>query len=302
MTLTRRHLLTACSVLPMAACAAQAPSGCSAAQVGSVPMRIERGALIVPVALNRLPVLMVLDTGAERTILEPDVAHELGFHENPAKLSRLYGVGGIMPARPDVTVPELVFGDLRFADLDVAVGDAPLHGPGTPVAGLVGADVFGPLDMDFDFARGQLALYQGSACGGEPLTWNQQTQRIPTYRHGHLTVVDVSLDGAKLTAVIDTGATRSVVLASAAERIGLPTDYMLNVPGSAGEGIGDLPMGMHVHRFGELRIGSTVFVDPILAVGERSMGDLDMLIGLDLLRLRRMWLSADGHGIYFRRA
>lgn len=298
----RRQLLTACAALPVAACAAAQPrAGCRATPVGDLPMRIERGALVVPVALGRLPVLMILDTGAERTILEPNLARELGFRENPTRITRLYGVGGIMPPRADVTVPELTFGDLRYSQLDVALGDAPLHGPGTPVAGLVGADVFGLLDMDFDFAGGRLSLYRGASCG-QPMAWSQQVPPVPITLHGRLTVVEVVLDGTRLNAVIDTGATRSVVLANAAQRIGVRTDYMLNVPGSSGEGIGDLPIGMHLHRFRELRVGQTVFVEPILAVGERSMGDLDMLIGLDLLRLRRMWISPRARAVYFRRA
>jgi predicted aspartyl protease len=295
---TRRQMLAACASLPIAACATQA--SCGVEQLGAVPMRLERGALLVPVALGRQPVLMILDTGAERTILDPTEVVQLGYRENHARISRLVGVGGKMPPRHDVIVPELTFGDLRFINLDVAVGETPMFGHGAPVAGLIGSDILGPLDLDFDFTAGRLDLYHVPACATDPMPWVTSATRLHTIHHGRLTVIEVELDGTPLTAVIDTGATRSVVLADAADRIGLSAEYMLSIRSSSGEGIGGLPMGLHAHRFRELRFGQSVFHNQVLAVGEGRMGDLDMLIGLDLLRLRRMWISPSAGAVYFR--
>jgi predicted aspartyl protease len=296
---TRRQMLASCALLPLAACSAMDAS-CGAERLGSLPMRLERGALLVPVALGQRLVLMILDTGAERTILDPVETERFGYREDPARVSRLVGVGGRMPPRHDVTVPQLTFGDLRFNNLAVAVGETPLFGRGAPVVGLIGGDILGPLDLDFDFAAGRLALYHVPSCSTDPIPWSASASRLQTIRHGRLTVIEVELDGTPLTAVIDTGATRSVLLADAADRIGLRSEYMLSIPSSSGEGIGGLPMGLHAHRFRELRMGQTVFRNQVLAVGEGRMGNLDMLIGLDLLRLRRMWISPSGGAVYFR--
>ena len=298
MPLTRRHLLAACAAFP-AACATRAT--CSATPVGDVPMRIQRGALIVPAALGRQPVLMILDTGAERTVLAPYVAQAQRYPEDPDRISRLYGVGGIMPPRHDVRVTELTFGNLRFSGLAVALGDTPEIAD-TPVVGLLGADVTGPLDLDFDFAAGRLGLYRVEPCTTDPVTWTTPGSRVPTRPHGALTTIEVHLDGTPLNAVIDTGASSSVIFAGAARRMGVAGDYMASIPASTGSGIGALTMDLHRRRFQELRIGPTTYTGPILAVGERGMGDLDMLIGLDILRLHRLWISPATQSVYVRKA
>jgi hypothetical protein len=101
------------------------------------------------------------------------------------------------------------------------------------------------------------------------------------------------IDGRNLRALIDSGASSSLILAPGTVRLGLTPDRLAADPEGNGAAVGPKPVPMHWHRFAELRVGPEVTRDPALwvAPGARVVPIVDMLLGADWLAARRVWLS-----------
>ena len=108
----------------------------------------------------------------------------------------------------------------------------------------------------------------------------------------------MELNGRRITALIDTGAQRTTITAKAAESIGV-TDAMLGagraitVRGIAGE-----QLSSRLHMFSQLKIGDLVIRKPEIVVANVNLKAADMVLGLDLLRTRRFWLSHRARQIF----
>lgn len=300
MSITRRRLLAA---LPLASSLAGCASGpsCGIEPLGTVQLVFDQGSLMVPVKLEGIRARMLIDTGSERTTMDPFVANLLKLPDNPTHLTRLTGVGGATEARRDVVLPELSIGDVTFNAVSLALVDSPpIKGP--PISGLLGSDLLLPLDLDFDFIDGTLALYQPGGCGGEPVMWKLPATRIPLVRSGRLAIVRAIINGTELSAVIDTGANASIVLAEGADRLGLSSGSLAADPSSTGHGVGGKPVAIHRHHFRDFRLGDITINEPILSVSDRRLPGIDMLVGLDVLRRQRMWLSHTAGAVFFERS
>jgi hypothetical protein len=95
-----------------------------------------------------------------------------------------------------------------------------------------------------------------------------------------------------LRALLDTGASASLVTAAGMFRLGLTAAILAHDPGGNGAGVGPTPVYMHLHRFGELRVGPDATRDPTLWVAPVHVVPIvDMLLGADWLRSRRVWIS-----------
>ncbi len=302
MPITRRHLLAAIPALPAMASLPGCASGptCGIEPLGTVQLVFDQGSLMVPVKLEGIRARMLIDTGSERTTMDPFVAGLLKLPDNPTHLTRLTGVGGATEVRRDVVLPELSIGEATFNAVSLAPVDSPpIKGP--PISGLLGSDLLLPLDLDFDFIGGTLALYAPGGCGGEPVMWSQPAMRVPLERSGRLAIVRAVLDNTEISAVIDTGANGSIVLAEGADRLGLRPGSLAGDPSTTGHGVGGKPVAIHRHRFQSFRVGELAINAPILSVSDSRLPGIDMLIGLDILRQQRMWLSHTAGAVFFQR-
>jgi hypothetical protein len=54
----------------------------------------------------------------------------------------------------------------------------------------------------------------------------------------------------------------------------------------------------HLHRFSKLAIGAEVIRDPEVVVSNLQLADADMIIGMDIIGSRRLWLSYGSHKIF----
>ncbi len=295
-------MLSAMPVLPLAACADAAPTlpSCGIQPLGSVPLVVDQGTLLVPVTLEGIRARMMLDTGSERTTIDPYVAGLLRLPDNLAHMSTLNGIGGATQYRRDVVIPEIQIGAAKFTMISLAVVDSPkIKGP--PISGLLGADLLSGYDLDFDFPGDTLSIYRPGGCRGEPVLWSRTNDRIPLVRRGLLSMVRATLDGTEIAAVIDTGASSSIVMAGAAARMGLGAAQLMGDPGGTARGVGANAPNYRRHRFRRLQVGPLGFDAPELNVSDARVSGIDMLIGLDLLRQNRMWLSHTAGAVFFQR-
>src|SRR5262249_20295043 len=153
-----------------------------------------------------------------------------------------------------------------IADTSVTVGPLPVSEvAGRPVAGLLGRDFLSPFDLDLDLPHHRLTLYDVHECTSGFLPWTLPYAALPASTPvGAALVVPAMVDGRPLRALVDTGASASLVTAPGMFRLGLTPGLLAHDPAGNGRGIGPRPVPMYRHRFSELRVGPEVTHHPVL--------------------------------------
>jgi predicted aspartyl protease len=182
--------------------------------------------VLVHAMLNhREPVTLLLDTGATRTMLTPDIARRLGL--NPAvdtPRSPIVLLGGQRAQMPLIRLASLAVGDAVVPDLQVGVF-TPL--PHTPfIDGLLGGDFLQRFTLRLDYARSRLQLTPQVASdppsGLSTLTPATVQSIVPIETIGNHILVRAMLNHREaVTLLLDTGATHTMLTPAAARRVGL---------------------------------------------------------------------------------
>jgi hypothetical protein len=293
-------------ILPLLLCAlfavllaAGAQAACRVELRGVVPVDVVDGHILVTVDVNDVAATFILDTGADRTLMGDDVVRRLGLERDGWVASAVRGLGGI-EQRPNALPRSLRLGTtvLRrrtvLGDTSVTVGPLPVNEvAGRPIAGLLGRDFLSPFDLDIDLPDRRITLYDVHGCDAWFLPWTTSYAAIPaTTPMGAALVVQVLVDGRPLRALVDSGASASLITAPGMFRLGLTPELLARDPGGNGSGVGPARVPMRLHRFVELRVGPDTIRDPTLWVASAHVVPIvDMLLGTDWLRSRHVWLS-----------
>jgi hypothetical protein len=278
---------------------ATAQAACRVESRGVVPVDAVDGHIMVTVAVNDVAATFILDTGADRTLMGEDVVRRLGVERDGWVASTVRGIAGI-EERPNALPRSLRLGTTVLrrrtltGDTSVTVGPLPVNQiAGRPIAGLLGRDFLSPFDLDLELPQHRITLYDVRGCDGGFLPWTAPYAAIPASTPmGAALVVPVLVDGRPLRALIDSGASASLITAPGIYRLGLTPELLARDPGGNGSGVGPATVPMRLHRFSELRVGPDVTRDPMLWVASAHVVPIvDMLLGADWLQARRVWLS-----------
>ncbi len=281
-------VLTAAASLSACA-AANTPSACRITLVAEVPIQMVDSVPLVDVGFDGHPAKLVLDTGAEQVIVRDKSVERLGLELNYQALASVTGIGGqssIFPSRPAT----LSIGPVRLPPEALLVTAMPisLRG-GIEPDGLLGSQVLSAYDVDIDMPSRRLGLYERRRCpdGPPPIEGATNTIQAQGNRAWKLSV-PVTLDGVALDALVDTGATRTLVDSSVAglTEADLSGDRSLHLAGADPVGLGG-----HLHRFKQLQVGSETVANPLLAVAPFKNAGYSALLGTDYWRYRRVWIS-----------
>jgi predicted aspartyl protease len=275
----------------LAGCAA--PQSCALVKLAEMPLESHENLMFVTAGIAGHKVRLLVDTGAERTVLTDATVRRIGLPHDVNHITRSFGIGG-SSANWDALVPGIVLGRTRFPLDHVAVGSFRIdHIGGPPADGLLGADLLLGFDMDIDLPGHRLTLYRVRRCADAVPPWQQAAVEIPgvaTQRDRLL--VPIAVDGVAGMAILDTGAQATTLGEPMARRLGLSgaaldADRVVMAHGAAPQ-----PVAVHVHQFHELLIGGTARIDhPRLAVVPADTAIGDALLGGDFLSGRHVWLS-----------
>jgi predicted aspartyl protease len=260
------------------------------------------GVPLVTLMVNGAATHLLLDTGAEQTTLTDRAARRLGLLTDFDHTQTMRGIGGNVSA--GLVQPDLVTGGGRkLPGLTFAVVAVTLPPVGEQqVDGLLGADMLGAYDLDIDLGHHLIKLYDPSACPVPTLPWRRTYDEVVGQysRHKHL-AFPIVLDGHKLTAFIDTGAQITLIDAGAATRMGL-TEAALAVDDVLPmQGVSTQVVTAREHRFARLGIADGVLLSPVVGVMPLRLDDADLLMGADVLRRQRIWLSYASRRIFVAR-
>ena len=282
----------------LARCGATPAIDCNLTMVAQMPLQVVDHLLVVPVGVDGKWVHLIVDSGAERTMLSETAAERLGLPHDVKHVSRSGGIGGAITIT-DAPIDRLVIGGVHFPVDRIAVGslDLTMHGRNTD--GLLGADILLAFDMDIDVPDHTLTLYRTRVCPNAQPPWPEPAVEITgvSARKDRL-LLPFQLDNVPGTAILDTGAQGNVLGVAMASRMGLNDQTMAGDRTIRQHGVGPSDTVSHLHQFSLLRIGPIAFESPKMAVLPSDFGVGDALLGEPFLQGRRVWISFHNRQVF----
>jgi hypothetical protein len=271
-------------------------AACSLTKVTEMPL-VELGAhYAVMVKINDVMRPMIVDTGAEVTVLKLSAANDLKLtlDASNANLKPMVGIGQTSAdVYPNVIPSVLAFGDLAYNDRSTAV--AKIDDGKTPEndsIGLLGDDILSQYEVEFDFPSKKLTFYSAFGCYGTFAPWSGAYSTIPFDHRGAKVAIDVFLNDERTPTIVDTGNNGSFVSRSASALFGVSEEEFAKTKALARSPLNDgTSFPISTYKFDRLRVGDEV-------LSQRNMGVVDVdfpfgsaNFGLDYWRTRKIWFS-----------
>jgi tetratricopeptide (TPR) repeat protein len=274
--------------------------GCSLSKWGTLRVEMIGPRATTLARINGKTTRLILDTGAFYNFMSGASVALLGINPLPApKGYKMAGIGG------NVNVQQAF---VRRFDLP----GMPNHNHGAIfiVGGsdagnaLLGANLLDEVDLDIDLAHGNVTLFQSIQCDNTPLAyWTKEynvVDILPSKNSlDRRTFLIVTINGARLRALLDSGAPSSVMSRYAAERAGIN----VITPGSKtvlGTGVGAKSLKEWTVNVDTFAIGQETIQHTEMQVIDGSIADgVDMLLGADFLLAHHVYVANDQEKVYF---
>ena len=294
--LPRTWLLTGMVALLFAAPAA---AGCQIGKYLELPVTMVGQQPIVAAQINGRDARFILDSGAFFSTIAKASALEYGLTVGQVAFgARLQGIGG--GTSLGVATPrEFRLGGQTLPHVQFAVG-----GSDTGYAGLLGQNILGIADVEYDLPHGMVRIMTSRGCdgaamaywaGSKPFTMVELERMDAGQRH---TIGTIKLNGVAIKAAFDTGAESSALTLAAAKRIGVTPGASDATDGGFAYGIGQSRTRMWRTRFDTVDIGGEAIRKPLLAVVDQSLDGPDMLIGVDFFLTHRVYVDNRAHRMF----
>lgn len=299
MTRTVRAFLSATSLLASAA-AFPALAACSFAKVAELPVTMSGLRPLVPAKINGKEVHFLADSGAFYSTMTRRAAAQTAVRgRGSAK-----GVGGVSGAiNMDIGVAEsFELAGLTFNSVTFLLGADVM---GDDVAGLLGQNVLGSLDVEYDLANGVIRIFRVQDCDGAFLAYwaaDQRAGMLPMAPRSRLKphiIVPASVNGQPIRALLDTGASTSMLKVTAAARAGVKISSEGVIGTAATYGISGRPMDTWLAPVSSFAFGDEEIRNTRLRISKVELEDAEMLIGADFFLSHRIFVSNSQSRLYF---
>ncbi len=297
-----RNLL---ATILLAAVSHGASGECVLEKYAELPVTMDGTRPMISGTINGKDALFLADSGAYFSVLKRESAesYNLKLESVPVGFG-MRGVGGEEDSRlTRVKQFSLVgLGNRPYNNVEFLVGGNAFTGR---EAGVIGQNVLGFADAEYDLANGVIRLMHPKDCGERALAYwagtapvgevdvNRVTRETPTL------MGSAKLNGLKIRVLFDTGAYHSVLSLQAATRAG----FSKNAPevqyvGPTG-GFGPHQIETWIARFDSLDLNGEQIRHAKLQVGDMELNDFDLLLGADFFLSHRVYVSSRQHKIYF---
>jgi predicted aspartyl protease len=171
-----------------------------------------------------------------------------------------------------------------------------------PLDGVVGADTLSSFDVDLDLPHHRMVFYGKQSCPSAAPAWAEPYATIGARRtfSNHLSF-PAQLNGHQIDTFIDTGAQLSVLSSRAALALGVTDAALARDRATVTLGAAAERLNSHLHRFSRMEVGGEVVRNPELVVADVSLKDADLVLGIDFLASRRVWLCYGSQQIFLSR-
>lgn len=211
-----RHFVFAALAVVCSVGAAKAEQDCRLQLIAALPIETEKPwRVIVPAEVEGKPLHLALDTGAGYSALSQAAVDRLGLKTDiiPGRRPYLPYAGG--EAKYSARTKDFKLGGMVAPKALFFV----MPGKWQDSDGLIGADFLRHFDLEFDLAKHKLNIFAPHACPGQVVYWTNEAavsiipfQMRTTDESGLVSELDphirldLTLDGKRLPAILDTGA------------------------------------------------------------------------------------------------
>jgi predicted aspartyl protease len=276
---------------------------CGTIRLGETAVAMLSNQPIVKVFADNAAVLLLLDTGSEATVLTPAAAQRIGAQYPRVGLGRqMHGITGDIPAGK-LELRNLTIGGIEVPRRRVRVGPIEIvNALSGLLDGLLGSDILRSFDIDLDLPGRRMTLYQGQSCAAASPAWPQPYARIAAGRSpSNRLFFPVQLDGRAISALFDSGAQFSVLSTRTALALGVKEAVLARDPPVTVRGADGEQLSAHAHRFFRLEVDGEVIHNPEIDVAEISLNEADLVLGIDFLGSRRVWISYGSQQLFLMR-
>ena len=277
------------------------PPHCKVALIAEWPVSLRYNQPVVEGLINGKKVGIMLDTGSFASILTKDAAERMGLGTWMTN-QRVVGIGG--DSRITITnIEELRIGDAMRRNLRVRVaGERPFRG----VDFILGEDFFKHVDVEFDYAKRIVRLFEPRDCEGAWLGyWDRNAVQVPIDEPDRI-ILSIMVNGREARTELDSGASRSLMSLAFAAKIGITPDTPGVQPASCAYGMGEARVSQWVAPLDTVAIGGETvrnvhmymanFYPDIGALRDRPP---ELLLGADFLQSHRVYVSRYQQKAYF---
>ncbi|USI74737.1 aspartyl protease family protein [Sphingomonas morindae] len=273
---------------------------CEIKQMVELPVTISGNRAIVTASINDTEARFILDSGAFFSTIAPAAAARYGMVVRDLGTEmRMTGIGGSSRLRSAVA-KRFVFAGIPLRNIEFAVG-----GSDFGTAGLLGQNILGIADIEYDLPHGVVRLMKTQGCGtGNLAYWAGQRpvtmlKLEPADKTEHSPTGTVRLNDVPIRAIFDSGAESSLLTRAAARRAGV-------VPGGQGvtevgesTGIGQGSARTWRAQFERLDLNGEIIPRPVIDFADAPGLDVDMLIGFDFFLTHRIFVDNDVGRLWF---
>lgn len=291
-------LLAATLTLPARA---EAASDCQLHRYANLDMSTEQdGEVAVPLSIDGLGGLMLVDTGSVQSSISGTMANRLGV--TPERSERTYMMIGGVRMDTSVTVHVLRLDKMAAKNMTLMV--LPPKALHTDTMGMLGPDVMSNYDVEFDFAAGRMNVFSQDHCPGAVVYWTKTPFAAVPMRldEGKHILIDVTLNGKQITAGVDTGSDHSsMTLESVQSIFGLKADDAALKPIMVASINGTRPVAVLHYPFAELDFQDVKVLHPdveILPGGRFEAGGPQIVLGMSTLRQLHLYIAYGEKMIY----
>ena len=260
---------------------------------------------LIDAKINNKDVRFEVDSGAFYSMISAASAAELNLKIGAAPYGmRVTGIGGI--TKPSVaTVDVFTLAGIPVRNMQFLVGGS-LDTLDSGSAGLLGQNVFGVSDVEYDLANGKIRFIKSDDCpramlaywvGGGQAYSVVDIDPISVY-HPHITS-SAYLNGTKIAVTFDTGANLSLLSLRAAARAGMDPKSTGVVEAGLVGGIGTGAIKSYVGTFSSFKLGDEEVQHAKLRFGGSLGIDTEMLVGADFFLSHRVYVATSQHKMYF---
>ena len=310
----QRGLATIAGLLGLTLCVhAQEPANsCLLTSVARLPLNESAGWFTTTVSINEHPVTMLIDTGSAGSAISPELAAQLHLPQDRRRKFGVYGIGGEIKAAHPLIAHSFGLGGGRWENYELTtVNFAPaIKGkPGSP-EGLLGIDLLSQFELEFDFPNRVLTLYTSKNCSGNFVPWAGKFDAIQGKRQlsGQLFIpvtlnrTSGNLNRVAINAAIDTGSSRTSIGIDTAHDVGVREEELRSDRAASSFGVSGVPVRAYEHHFDSFTVGQTTYHGAPVFIDDERFGVTQMLLGMDLLRRHKVWMSFGTEQIFLQSA
>lgn len=282
---------------------AVAGAKCTIGKIAELPVTMSGSRPTVPAVINGTEARFIADSGAFYSVISPAAVSEFKLPNTTLPVSvTMKGIGGSAKAS-GTTVKQFMLAGIRLANVEFFVGGGE---PGAGAAGVLGQNVLGIADVEYDLANGAIRLMNPHDCRAANLAyWVTEQETYSTIDIAKATPDSphtkgvILVNGMRVRAVFDTGASASILSLRAAQRAGVKPDSAGVEPGGYWRGIGRGALQTWVAPFDTIKIGDEEIKHVRLRIGAIELDKADMLIGADFFLSHRIYVASSQRKLYF---